>query len=356
MKQISHLITILGFYLSICSCTPESKYVTIYGYAQGGTYSVTLNLVGNEGYIEKTVDELKQDIDSILLVLDNSVSGYNKGSILSKFNNGEKVVPDEIFLDLYKKSYSYYEETGGALDIAAGALFDAWGFGFKSNVLLTKEEVDGLLLTSGMDLLRPNIDELRDSLGCLEPQALLKESQENIYPLLNFNAIAQGYSTDLVAKYLDEVGVQDYLVNIGEITSRGLNSRREQWTIGLDAPIDGNDTPGENLQGVFSLPSEKSGLVTSGNYRKFYIKDGKKYAHIVDPRTGYPVSHNLLSVTILASTATEADALSTYCMVIGLEEAQAFISSRADLEACLIYDNNGEMVVWTSENFVLEGL
>ncbi len=348
------------FLISLCfifsACTPQKKYITISGYAQGGTYAVTLNLIGKNGYIDKSVKELEHDVDSILLAIDNSVSGYNKGSILSKFNNGEKVKPDNIFIDLYKKSYFYYEETDGALDVASGALFDAWGFGFKSNELPSKEEVEELLAAIGMDLLKPNIniEELVDSLGFLEPSLLLKEEYKNIYPVLNFNAIAQGYSSDLVASYLDELGVEDYLVNIGEISSKGLNSRGEAWTIGLDAPIDGNDRPGEQLQGIFSLPIQASGVVTSGNYRKFYIKDGKKYAHIIDPRTGYPVEHNLLSVTILAPTATEADAYTTYCMVIGLEEAKAFINSRKELEACFVYEAENKMSVWTSPGFTLQ--
>ncbi len=355
MKQRAiYFILALGFILALSACTPQKKYITISGYAQGGTYSVTLNLITKNGPITKSAVDLKHDMDSILLVLDNSVSGYNKGSLLSKFNRGEKVIPDEIFIDLYKKSYFYYQETGGAFDVAAGALFDLWGFGFKSNTLPSEKEIEELLLSTGMDVLKPDIEEIIDSLGFLEPSLLLKDGFKNVQIVLNFNAIAQGYSSDILAHYLDALGVEDYLVNIGEITSKGLNARGRAWTIGLDAPIDGNDVPGENLQGVFTLPTNPSGVVTSGNYRKFYIKDGKKYAHTIDPRTGYPVEHNLLSATILAPTATEADALTTYCMVIGLEESIAFISSREDLEACFVYDKNGEMKVWTSPNFILQ--
>ncbi len=353
-SSIKYILSAFIMIYAGLACVPQKKYISISGYAQGGTYSVTLNLIGENGLIDKSSDNLKHDLDSILLAIDKSVSGYNKGSILSRFNSGEKVLPDEIFIDLYKKSYFYYEETGGAFDIAAGALFDAWGFGFKSNELPTQEEVEQLLSTTGMDLLKPDIENLRDSLGFLEPSSLLKEEYKNIQPVLNFNAIAQGYSSDLIAKYLDSLGVEDYLVNIGEITSKGYNARGKAWTIGLDAPIDGNEVLGEHLQGIFNLPIEPSGVVTSGNYRKFYIKDGKKYAHTIDPRTGYPVDHNLLSATILASTATEADALTTYCMVIGLEEAKTFILSREDLEACFIYDNSGEIAVWTSPGFVLQ--
>jgi thiamine biosynthesis lipoprotein len=117
--------------------------------------------------------------------------------------------------------------------------------------------------------------------------------------------------------------------------------------------VDGNAVSGADLQAIFRVPSGPHGVVTSGNYRKFYVKDGKKYAHTIDPRTGYPVSHNLLSATIVAPDATMADAYATYCMVIGLEEAVAFIESAPELEACLVYDDGGELRTWTSKGMSL---
>jgi thiamine biosynthesis lipoprotein len=123
------------------------------------------------------------------------------------------------------------------------------------------------------------------------------------------------------------------------------------WTIGIDSPVDGNNKPGEDLQAIFKVPSGPHGVVTSGNYRKFYVRDGRKYAHTVDPRTGYPVSHSLLSATILAPDATLADAYATYCMVIGLEHSKEFLSSCPDLEGCLIYDEDGQFKIWTSSGF-----
>ena len=121
--------------------------------------------------------------------------------------------------------------------------------------------------------------------------------------------------------------------------------------IGVDSPFDGNDNPGQNLQGVLRAPENGCGVVTSGNYRKFYVRDGRKFAHTIDPRTGYPVGHNLLSATIIAPTATDADAYATYCMVIGLDEAKTFIESREDLEGYLIYDDGNEMAEWLSPGF-----
>ena len=172
---------------------------------------------------------------------------------------------------------------------------------------------------------------------------------EDMLPELNFNAVAQGYSCDLVAGYLHSIGVDQMLVDVGgEIYCEGYNPSGLPWGIGLDRPVDGNDTPGKDLQGIFRAGPEPCGVVTSGNYRKFYVRDGRKYAHTIDPKTGYPVTHSLLCATVIASNAAEADALATYCMVIGVGKAKEFILSRPDIEGCLVYDEDGVMKTWTS--------
>ena len=173
-------------------------------------------------------------------------------------------------------------------------------------------------------------------------------------PELNYNAIAQGYSCDVVARYLYSIGVKDMLVDIGEIFCDGVNPSGKPWKLGIDRPADGNNQPGAQIQGIFSAPSGPHGIVTSGNYRKFYVRDGKKYAHTIDPRTGYPVEHTLLSATVVAPDATTADAYATYCMVIGLEASKEFLESRPALEGCLIYDDGGVFRTWTSSGFILE--
>jgi thiamine biosynthesis lipoprotein len=143
------------------------------------------------------------------------------------------------------------------------------------------------------------------------------------------------------------------MVDIGEIFCDGHNPAGMPWSVGIDKPIDGNNELGAQIQGIFRAPDGPHGIVTSGNYRKFYMKDGKKYAHSIDPRTGYPVNHNLLSATIVANDAITADAYATYCMVVGLEESKALLDSRNDLEGCLIYDEEGTFRSWCSEGFVL---
>ena len=331
----------------VSSCAPCDKYVTVSGYAQGGVYSVKFNLNGRDGMIRESLSTIKDSIDRIINAVDISLSGYNRSSLVSRFNEGEKIRPDSLFVDIYDKAFSIYEATGGVVDVASAPLFDIWGFGFKNGQLPDGQMVENALRKCGMERLQRNISICPD--GTLNPADLLLT--DGPLPALNYNAIAQGYTCDLVASYLYELGVTDMLVDIGEIYCDGYNPSGNAWTLGIDRPVDGNNTPGAELQAVFKVPEGPHGVVTSGNYRKFYVRDGKKYAHTIDPRTGYPVSHSLLSATVIAPDALTADAYATYCMVIGLEESMKFIEASSELEACLIYDDGGEFRIWSSSGF-----
>ena len=334
MKTIFRLLhTILIIACIITSCTPKDRYISITGYAQGGTYTVKLNLNGNGGAVDSTPEEIRDSIDSILRNIDNSLSGYNKNSLLSRFNAGEAITPDSIFADIYAHAIRIFNETEGVVDVAAGPLFDLWGFGFKSGDFPSDEKVREVKAASGMaHMLAHNKGQL------------------------NYNAIAQGYSCDLVAEYLYSIGVKDMMVDIGEIFCDGKNPSGQPWSLGIDKPIDGNNELGAQIQGIFRAPEGPHGIVTSGNYRKYYIKDGRKYSHSIDPRSGYPVTHNLLSATIVAEDALTADAYATYCMVVGLEESIKLLDTRTDLEGCLIHDEDGTFRTWCSEGFILEEL
>ena len=338
--------------LILFSCTPKDKYISFSGYAQGGTYTVKLNLNGKDGMVKVKPEAIRDSVEAILQDIDNSLSGYNKKSLLSSFNAGENISPDGLFMDIYERAYEFYEQTDGVLDVASAPLFDIWGFGFKSGEMPGDARVKEVLASSGMKRLRKDIRTISQA-GIISGKDLLLDPQ-GAAPKLNYNAIAQGYSCDVVARYLYSLGVKDMMVDIGEIFCDGRNPSGKPWTIGIDRPVDGNNSIGADLQGIFRIPSGAYGVVTSGNYRKYYIKDGKKYAHTIDPRTGYPVGHNLLSATILAPDATMADAYATYCMVIGLEASMEFLSSREDLEGCLVYDQDGEFCTWTSSGFRLE--
>ncbi len=334
--------------VTLLSCSPRDRYISVTGFAQGGRYTVKLNVNG----VKVEPEEIADSIDAILNDIDASVSGYNKNSLLSRFNAGEVISPDKIFIDIYRHAYDIYEETGGVVDAASAPLFDIWGFGFANDSLPSADKVSEVMASSGMNRLKREMAVGED--GTLESGDMLNE--EGALPELNYNAIAQGYSCDLVAEYLYSIGVKDMMVDIGEIFCDGHNPSGRPWSLGIDRPEDGNSELGSMIQGIYRAPEGPHGIVTSGNYRKFYIRDGKKYAHSIDPRTGYPVQHSLLSATIVASDAMTADAYATYCMVIGLEESKAFIEIRPDLEGCLIYDEEGEFKTWCSDGFVLEEL
>ena len=335
MKILHFFATLLLSASLMISCTSKDQYISITGYAQGGTYTVKLNLNSDGSRVKAAPEEIRDSINTILQNIDNTLSGYNRNSLLSRFNAGEasyeECMSDSMFQDIYQQAVDLYNETEGVVDVAAGPLFDMWGFGFRSGEFPSDEEVIKVKESCGMELMA--------SSGKGK---------------LNYNAIAQGYTCDLVAEYLYSIGVKDMMVDIGEIFCDGLNPYGEPWSLGIDKPVDGNNELGAEIQGVFRTPEGPHGIVTSGNYRKFYMKNGKKYAHTIDPRTGYPVSHNLLSATIVADDALTADAYATYCMVVGLEESIRLLQNRKDLAGCLIYDEEGTFKTWCSEGFVLE--
>lgn len=306
-------VIILSILASGCS---SDRYATFSGYAQGGVYTVKANLER----VGIPREEIAAAIDSLLEGIDFSISGYNRNSLLSRHNAGEEVEPDRYFRELAELSEKYNEMTDGAFDAYAAPLFDVWGFGFTSDSLPSPERI----------------------------AAAMEKCKER--KIVNFNAIAQGYSCDVIAGYLYSIGVKDMLVDIGEIYCDGKNPSGKGWSIGVDNPVDGNVSPGQDLRGIWRSDGSGCGIVTSGNYRKFYVRDGRKYAHTIDPRSGYPVQHNLLSATIVAPTAAEADALATACMVMGPQKAREFISSRADIEGYLICSDG----VWVSDGFALE--
>lgn len=304
------------FFAAACalsvSCS-RGGYVSFSGYAQGGTYTVKYNSRG----VRMPVGQVRDSVESILREIDASISGYNRKSLLSRYNSGEEISPDRHFSALLDLSERYCELSGGAFDVYAAPLFDIWGFGFTSDSLPSRRRIE-------------------------EALRLCREHR-----VLNFNAIAQGYTCDVVADFLHRAGVCDMLVDIGEIYCRGLNPSGHGWTVGVDNPFDGNSAPGADLRGIWDSEGRSCGIVTSGNYRKYYIVDGRKFAHTIDPRNGYPVTHSLLSATVTAPTAAEADALATICMVLGPDGAKSLVTSLEGVEAYLICSD----CTWASEGF-----
>ena len=321
----------LAALILLLSCTGgRGRYVQVSGYAQGGTYTVKFNMKG----VTVPVETIRDSIDALLEGIDTTLSGYNGNSLLSRFNAGEIIRPNSMFMEMYTMGYEYWKRSGGALDFAAGPLYDAWGFGFRNSAFPSDATVDSLRRSCGMGLL-PEALPVRD--GILDPSAIGN-------PRLNYNAIAQGYSCDVVARYLYSIGIKDMLVDIGEIWCDGVNPSGRPWAVGID-----------QIESVWVSQGGPKAIVTSGNYRKFYVRDGRKYAHTIDPVTGYPVTHNLLSATVVSSvSAADADALATWCMVLGLSRAQELILGDSTLEGCLIHEaEDGNLETWYSPGFTV---
>lgn len=340
-----YLLTLLAAAL-LASCQDAADYVMLSGYAQGGTYAVKYNASS----VRMRPEKMQAAVDTLLKEIDFTLSGYNKASLLSRLNAGETIVPNKMLCEIYDISYRFFIDSEGAMDVSSGPLFDIWGFGFKEGMLPSREAVDSVMKSCGMDRLKPRMEDAIRPDGTLSARDLLV-NPSGASPVLNFNAIAQGYSCDVIAKFMHEHGVHDMLVDIGEILCEGVNPSGKPWNVGVDSPKDGNNTPGADMEGVWhSDGNGPQGIVTSGNYRKFYMADGIKYSHTVDPRVGEPVHHSLLSATVVASDATTADAVATWCMVLGVSEAQSLLA-RLGLQGCLIYDDGGSNAVWKTDRF-----
>ena len=320
---------IILLYLSLLSCREKPASIDSFGgFAQGTTYSVVY--VNNK---KIGPDLLKAEVEKILTDFDMSLSLYKDSSIISRINRNENVVPDEYFTEVFLKSTNISEMTGGAFDITVGPLVKAWGFGPDSHKNFSGSKRDSLMKLVGMD-----------KVSILNGRLVKADPAIN----LDVNAIAQGYSVDVLCDYLDKEGFKNYLVEIGgEVRARGTKAGA-LWRIGIDKPVDNNNSPGETLQAIIRI-SDKA-LATSGNYRKFYVEDGIKYSHTIDPRTGYPAKNRLLSATIIADDCATADGIATACMVMGKEAAIEFINGHPEFSAYFVFsDDSGNFSTWFSE-------
>ncbi|MCX6327006.1 MAG: FAD:protein FMN transferase [Bacteroidia bacterium] len=299
------------------------------GFTQGTTYSIVYD---NNKNIDPV--ELRVKVENILHDFDMSLSLYQDSSVISKINRNEEVLPDSFITEVFIKSALISEMTAGAFDITVGPLVKAWGFGPDAHKSFTESKRDSLMKLVGMGKVS------------LISERLIK-SDPGIN--LDVNAIAQGYSVDILCRYFDNLGILNYLVEIGgEVRAKG-NKAGALWRIGIDKPEDNNMSPGQTLQAIVKMADKA--LATSGNYRKFYIEDGIKYSHEIDPKTGYPAKNTLLSATIIADDCALADGIATACMVMGKEKTIEFLCIHPEFEAYLIYsDANGNFKTWISEN------
>lgn len=277
--------------------------------------------------------DLTESIKTELMKVDASLSPFNEESVISAINNNKEVRPDQMFIEVFNLAMGISKDTDGAFDITVAPLVNAWGFGFKNGSQPSKQQVDSLMQIVGYQKVR-----LTDGIVMKHDPRIM----------LDCSAIAKGYGTDRVAKLLRSRGVENFMVEIGgEIVTRGVNPDRNPWKIGVTKPTDDSLHVGHELQTILNVTNKA--MATSGNYRNFYYKGGKKYAHTIDPKTGYPVQHSILSATVITKSCAVADAYATSFMVMGLEKAQKVLERHPELMAYFIYsDDDGDMAVWFS--------
>ena len=277
--------------------------------------------------------DMTYSINAELAKVDASLSPFNPQSIITAVNQNQDVQLNDMFLDVYKLAMNISKETDGAFDITVAPLVNAWGFGFKNGIEPSKQQVDSLMQIIGYQKVT------------LE-KGKISKTDDRI--MLDCSAIAKGYGSDCVARLLRKHGIDNFMVEIGgEVVTSGINPDRMPWRIGVTKPVDDSTAIDQELQTVLNVTDKA--MATSGNYRNFYYKGGRKYAHTIDPKTGYPIQHNILSATVLADDCATADAYATSFMVLGLDGARRILKRHPELMAYLIYsDAKGNNKVWFS--------
>lgn len=327
-KQLFALvfIAIAMIFLLIPFNKKEQPYTT----NQGKVFGTFYNII----YQQPQGKNLNDSIIKTFQEFDASLSTFNQTSTISKINRNESDSTDYFFRKMYEEAQRVSSLTNGAFDITVAPLVNAWGFGFKQEVFPTQTTIDSILQYVGYKKIS-----LKNN--------FLQKQDSRIK--IDASAIAKGFSVDIVANLLEKNGCKNFLVDIGgEIVAKGKNPKGEKWTIGINKPTESPIQTGE-IQSV--LYSNDIAMATSGNYRQFYYKDGKKYAHTIDPKTGQPVQHQLLSATIVAPTCMTADAFATACMVMGTEKSIALCDSIAEIEGFFIYSGGDSLFSVCSKGF-----
>jgi thiamine biosynthesis lipoprotein len=351
------LLPVLALFFAACSGsqntettvqTNSNKPLEFYGNTQGTTFSVICN---------DSVNITTEEIENILHNFDLALSAYIPNSTITKLNEA----PAGVFV--YKDSFNYFNRcfilsqqmwqiSNGAFDPSVYPLVDGWGFMKDVENVPDSATVDSLRALIGFGKgINFTFHSHTDSIGNIIPE--YKITKHNGRAKLDFNAIAQGIAVDVIAEKLEAKGADNYFVEIGgEIRVKGKNSEGKLWTIGIDKPIEGSTSEDRELQEIIQLDNRS--VATSGSYRKFYEKDGIKYSHTIDPKTGYPVRHSLLSATVVAENCGIADALATAFMVMGADKSIQFLNEHPELnlDVYLIFTNDkGRMEIFTTKNF-----
>jgi thiamine biosynthesis lipoprotein len=311
----------------LASCGQQPKKVVLQGLAQGSYYAIT--------YYDEQGRNFQHDIDSIFHAVDMSVNLWVDSSVISKVNRNEDVVLDDIFIDNFNIAQEAAALSDGYFDPTISPIVAAWGFSYKHGDSITPQLIDSLRQL--VDYHKVRIEDV-------------KVVKDDPAMTLDFNAVAQGYTSDMIAVFLDSKGIKNYLVDTGgEIMAKGGKPNGKPWIVGIEKPA-----PDQDAERVVQtrLALRDKGLVTSGSTRKYVERDGKRYSHCIDPHTGYPVEHQVLSVTVLAETSVWADALASICMVMGKEQSLPIIEGIDGVEAYYIFVNEqGELETFATEGF-----
>ena len=325
MKKILSALFLVALIVGTVFILSGSKYYTNEGQIFGTTYHITY----------AGTNDLDKEIRAELQRVDDALSMFNKQSVLSKFNRNEKYdVSNARFNDVVRLSLQLSRETDGAFDITVAPLVNEWGFGFKHRERINASKIDSLRAFVGYDKLFYEGDRLNK-----------RDSRVTI----DCGAVAKGYGVDCVARLLSSKGCTNYMVEIGgEVVVKGKNAKGKKWTIGINKPVDDSTKNVSEVQSILHVSD--CGIATSGNYRNFYYVDGRKVSHTIDPKTGQPVQHSLLSATVLTPSCAKSDALATSFMVMGLDRAKAFLAKHKDVQAYFIFaDGQGKYNVWMTE-------
>jgi len=313
-KYLLISITVVIF-IFINSCSPKKDYIKNEGYIFGTMYHFTY----------KSNKDLEPAIKKQLQKFNESLSTYDPNSIISRINqNDTSVQTDKYFTTCFNKAYEISTVTNGAFDMTVAPIVNAWGFGFDESAIADSIKIDSLMQYIGFDKVK------------LVKNKIIKET---IGLMLDASAIAKGYGVDVAVEVIEFAGIKNYMVEIGgEVRAKGINEKGNLWQIGIDKPIEDPTAMHRELEAIVSL-NDKS-LATSGNYRQFYEKDGIKYSHTINPKTGYPAQNRLLSASVLANNCMTADAFATAFMVMGVEESIKLSDSLKNIEVYFIYTDS----------------
>ena len=315
--------------ISIVACGCNQQPVRLYGEAQGTYYSVQ--------YYDRRGRDLQPQVDSLLQDFDLSASLWVDSSLLRRLNAGTTDTVDAIISALMEHSLNICAYTDGAFDPRIGRIVQAWGFSFRQ-----QQEPDSTTLSAMLRAARGSV--------AVSNGRLVKEDPATE---LDFNAIAQGYAVDLLAAMLEGYGITNYLIDVGgEVIARGGKPDGSPWRVGIERPA-ADSVSAPEVQTAVAL--RDAAIVTSGSYRKYYERDGIRYSHTIDPATGRPVQHTLLSASVVDSLCWRADAMATAYMVMGLAQAKRFIADHPDgpgtTAVYFIYDSCGVMMIYETDGF-----